>query len=61
MIYSHAKDRGQMSVGSKAIEQIQTDGRTDGQKDAIAIPDSNTRLVSRLSKFIKHTCSFIAE
>ena len=49
MIYSHTKDKGQRSLGSKA--RLDTNKRTDGQTEAITLPDllmrwllSNNRL-----------------
>jgi len=47
-----AKGQGQRSVGSK--DRVETDGRTDGQTQAIALPSSLTRSV------IKRTSSCLA-
>jgi len=41
MTSTHAKDQGQRSLGSKA--RVETDRRTDGRTEAIALPPVLTR------------------
>ena len=43
MTYSHAKVHGQWSVGSE--DRVETNGRTDGRMEAIALPPVLTRSV----------------
>jgi len=43
MSHTHAKCQGQRSVGSK--ERVETDGRTDGRTEAIALRPVLTRSV----------------
>ena len=43
MSHTHAKGQGQRSLGSNV--RVETDGRTNGRTEAIALPDSLMRSV----------------
>ena len=54
-IYTHAKGRGQKSVGSKVRgDWKRTDGHTDGRTEAIALPPVLTRSVISVYAYVSY-------